>query len=160
MATIGDESGIRPGSRNALMEMVTDDWSKEKDAARAARRAFIWGTDAGGPILGAVLAAGAFTAVMAFEKGTDSVPGVGTGDTVHAMLTPGEGVVPGGTMDKLNALARSGGLDAKSNGEQHYHAHFAPHVHAIDATGVDKMLTKHADTFHKHFAGQLRRMNR
>ena len=40
----------------------------------------------------------AFAAVMAFEEG-GVVPGVGKGDTVPAMLTPGESMVPGGVME-------------------------------------------------------------
>ncbi len=66
----------------------------------------------GGP-LGGVLAAGvaAATAVqiakiqgIALAGGIDSVPGVGSGDTVPAMLTPGERVVPKNTNQDLKAF--------------------------------------------------------
>ena len=159
MASLGDEvvSGM---IKNAIKSMLAADMTKERDAAHAARTAFNWCSGIGGPILGAALAAGAFTAVMAFQGGTDSVPGMGHGDIVPTMLEPGEGVVPGGVMDGLGKLVRSGGLDS---GGTHYHVHgvtFAPHVQAFDAAGVDKVLEQHQDRFQKHFEHTLRKMNK
>jgi hypothetical protein len=105
-----------------------------------------------GPILGAA----AFAGVMAFAGG-GIVPGVGRGDVVPAMLTPGEGVVPGGVMDQLSQMARSGNM--ASGNHYHVRAHFAPQIHAIDAAGVDKMLDKHSAKFQKHFENTLRKLN-
>jgi hypothetical protein len=135
-----------------------------KDAQLA--QAKVWASGAGsavskipyvGPILAPIAAAAGFAAAMAFEGGTDGVPGIGRSDVVPAMLTPGEGVVPGGVMDGLRNMARNGGFD--QGPRIHVQAHFAPQIHAIDADGVDKMLDKHADKFQRHFENTLRRMN-
>jgi hypothetical protein len=147
---------------NAIKSMLADDMTKERDAAAAARKAFNIGMNIGGPagiILGPAFAAAAFTAVMAFQEGTDRVPGVGRGDIVPTMLEPGEGVVPGGVMDGLRQMVRNGGM---SGGGPHYHltAHFAPAVHALDADGVDRVLAKHSDKFQRHMENTLRKMNR
>ena len=109
-------------------------------------------------VLAPTLAAGAFASVMAFSSGIDAVPGVGRGDTVPAMLTPGEGVVPGGVMDGLRNMARSGGFERGNT--VHAPVHFNPVIHALDSDGVDKVLTKHADKFRAHFQVALRKMNR
>jgi hypothetical protein len=146
---------------NAIKSMLTEDMSKEKDAAAAARKAWNIGVGMGGPagmILGPVFAASAFASVMAFADG-GVVPGTGNHDTVPAMLTPGEGVVPKGVMEGLSNMAKSGGM---SGGGAHVSmaAHFAPTVHAMDSEGVDRVLEKHADQFHKQFQRTLRKMNK
>jgi len=146
---------------NAIKSMLTEDMSKEKDAAHAARKAFNIGMDIGGPagiILGPLFGAAAFASVMAFEGG-GVVPGVGTGDTVPAMLTPGEGVVPKGVMEGLSDMSRNGNMGGGSSHVQ-MHANFAPTVHAMDSEGVDRVLEKHSDQFQQHFQRQLRKMNR
>ena len=122
------------------------------DARTAAADAF---EKAGNPILGAVEAAAAFTAVMAFNSG-GVVPGVGSTDTVPAMLTPGEAVIPKEVVQAATGQLSGGG------GDTHYHmtAHFAPTVHAIDGDGVDKMLSKHAAKFESHMTNAIRKMNR
>jgi hypothetical protein len=96
--------------------------------------------------------------MMAFEGG-GIVPGIGRGDTVPAMLTPGEGVIPGGTMDQLNKMAQSGNM---GGGGTHLHAHVSPtyHLHAVDANGMDDLLKKHESTLNKHVENTLRKMNR
>lgn len=61
-------------------------------------------------------------------------------------------------MDGLRNLVRDGGL---SRGQTiHAVAHFAPHIHSLDAEGVDRVLEKHQDTFQKHFENTLRKMNK
>ena len=148
--------------QNAIKSMMVADMGKEKEAAKAARAAFNIGMSIGGPagiVLGPVFGAAAFAAEMAFQGG-GVVPGTGSGDIVPAMLEPGEGVVPKGVMDGLQTMARNGGM---GGGGTHYHVHgvtFAPNVQAVDAEGVDKMLTKHQDTFERHFERTLRRMNK
>lgn len=112
-----------------------------------------------GPFLAPELAAGAFAAVMAFEKG-GIVPGVGKGDTVPAMLSPGEGVVPGGVMDGLSKIARNGGFNGGGAQTTHIHVHYRPTVHAIDGPSVEGMLKKHGQVFAKHFHSEVRKMNR
>jgi hypothetical protein len=146
--------------QNAIKSMLADDMTKEKDAAKAARSAFNIGLSIGGPvgiILGPVMGAAAFAAVMAFATGTDRVPGVTHGDTVPAMLTPGEGVVPGGVMDGLRNMARNGGFD---QGPRYtIHAPIRMSASVMDADGVDKVFTQHSDRIQKHFENTLRRMN-
>jgi hypothetical protein len=146
---------------NAIKSMLTLDMDKEKSAAKAARAAYNIGMSVGGPagmVLGPVFGAAAFAAEMAFDRG-GVVPGVGVGDVVPAMLTPGEGVVPGGVMDGLSKMARSGGFD---NNAPHYHV--TTHVHmnasALDSDGLDVVLAKNAATLQRHFENSLRRMNR
>jgi len=152
-------------SNSLKAAIATSLHAKDEQLAQAK----VWASGAGsavskipyvGPILAPIAAAAGFAAAMAFEGGTDRVPGVGRGDIVPSMLEPGEGVVPGGVMDGLSKLARSGGLES---GGTHYHihgVHFAPTVHALDSDGVDAVLTKHQDTFQRHFEYTLRRLNR
>jgi hypothetical protein len=146
---------------NSIKIMLQQDKERLGDARKAATSAFSTGEKIGGPagpILGPVFAAAAFAGVMAFQDG-GVVPGMGFGDVVPAMLTPGEGVVPKGVMEGLSNLAKGGGM----GGGVHYNIaspHFSPTIHALDADGVDEILEKHADKFHKAFEGTLRKLNR
>jgi hypothetical protein len=54
----------------------------------------------------------------------------------------------------VNAAGR-----ASSGGGNTSHFVFAPTVSAVNADGVDQMLTKHADVFHRHVKKHLRRMH-
>lgn len=160
LLSIGDEM-IAGMLQNAIKSALMMDFGKEKDAAKAARKAYNWGMENGGPaapILAPTMGALSFAAVMAFANGTDSVPGIGRGDSVPTMLTPGEGVVPGGVMDGLRNMARSGGFDQG----QHVTVHVRPtyHVNTIDGDGMGKALAKHSDQLQRHFEGVLRKMNK
>jgi len=136
-----------------LMEMRTIDGQKRLDNARtAATDAFKW---AGNPILGAGAAAATFAAVMAFEAG-GIVPGVENFDSVNAKVMPGEAILPKQLTENLSHAARHGN---GSGGETHIHVHQALHVNALDRDGVDEVLTKHADTFKKHFHDHVRKLN-
>lgn len=99
------------------------------------------------------IAAAAFVATLAFANGGE-VPGYGSGDTVPAMLTPGETVV---TKALTQQVAASQGRQQSKGGE--LHMHFSPTVSAIDASGVDKMLDKHAAIFQKKMNDHIRKMN-
>jgi hypothetical protein len=161
ITSLGDQvvSGM---IENAIKSMLADDMTKEKDAAAAARKAFNIGMSIGGPIgivLGPVMGAAAFAAVMAFQGGTDAVPGVGTGDIVPAMLEPGEGVVPRGVMDQLGDLAKNGGLKGSNGNVYHVHVPIHMHASALDSDGVDTVFEKHATVIQKHFERSLRRLN-
>ena len=140
-----------------MMHNKAEQLSSAKTAAAGAYKAMA-GIPIVGPEVGAIAAATVFAGAMAFEKG-GIVPGVGVGDVVPAMLTPGEGVVPGGVMDGLRNVARNGGFD---NGGPHYHVttHVHMHASALDSDGMDKVLDKHADKFQQHFEKALRRTNR
>ena len=161
VTALGDQvvSGMM---ENAIKSALADDFTKEKDAAAAARKAYNIGLSIGGPagvILGPVFGAAAFASVMAFQGGTDSVPGINGGDTVPAMLERGEGVVPGGIMDNLNKMAREGGF------QQHQRpvtVHVRPtyHVNTIDGDGMRDVLEQHSDQLTAHFQKVVRGMNK
>ena len=111
-------------------------------------------------VLGPTFAAVTFAAQMAFAGGTDAVPGVGRGDSVPSMLTPGEGVVPGGVMDGLRAMARNGTLGGGGTTVNHFHHSPTYHVNTIDGDGMRGALEKHADQVHEHYQNAVRKMNR
>lgn len=132
---------------------------KEADAAKAARQAYNIGVSYGGPlgmVLGPTFAAIAFSTVSGFAQG-GIVPGVGDTDSVPAMLTPGEGVIPKGVMEALSDRARSA-----PDGGKHVTVHVRPtyHVQTIDGDGMKAALDKHTDVLQRHFEGVLRKMNR
>jgi hypothetical protein len=137
-----------------LMQMETVQGRKRfGDARTAAADAF---QSAGNPILGAVEAAAAFTAVMAFDKG-GVVPGVERGDVVPAMLTPGEGIIPGSVMDGLSKAVKNGGFNGGDT-----HIHKSTHNHywsAVDGPSVKRMLEKHSDAFEQHVERHFRKRN-
>ena len=87
------------------------------------------------------------------------MPGLGRGDVVPTMLTPGEGVVPGGVMDGLRNVAKNGGFDG-GGPRNHVNMHVHMHASALDADGMDTVLTKHSDKLQRHFENTLRKMNR
>jgi hypothetical protein len=160
VTSLGDQVAsamLETAIKSALME----DFSKEKEAGHAARLAFLSGMKLPFPlnvIAAPVMAAGAFAAMMAFEGGTDRVPGVGRGDVVPSMLTPGEGVVPGGVMDGLRNMARNGGFESE-RAPITVHVRPTYHVNTIDGDGMQAALTKHTDQLQRHFENTLRRMN-
>lgn len=142
--------------QQAIKHIEMNLMTKESDAAKAARAGFNAGLQFPWPaniVMGPVLGAAMFAEVMAFQEG-GIVPGVGKGDIVPAMLEPGEGVVKNSAMEKLNKG------DVGNQTHFHVQAHYAPQVHAIDATGVDKMLTKHSQLFQRHFTSTVRKMNK
>jgi hypothetical protein len=92
------------------------------------------------------LAAEAFTQAMAFEQGGE-IPGTGA---VPIIGHGGETVVTKALTDRVERA------EANGNGGD-THVHFAPQVHALDAAGVDKVLEKHQDKFHKAVKNYQRR---
>lgn len=146
--------------RTAIQSVLADDFTKERDAAAAARKAFLAGMQLPFPanlVAAPALAAGAFASVMAFQSGTDSVPGVGKGDKVPALLEPGEGVVPGGVMDGLRHIANNGGFNQKPAHAVNMRNTY--HVQTIDGDGMEAALHKHADVLQRHVEGAMRRAN-
>lgn len=159
LVSLGDQV-IGGMLQNAIKSAMLDDFDRERDAARAARKFFLAGAQMPFPaniIMAPTLAAGAFATVMAFAQG-GVVPGVAKGDVVPAMLTPGEGVVPGGVMDGLRNIARNGGFQHQG---QTIHVHVRPtyNVSTIDGDGMQDVLDKHTDQLQHHFETSLRRMN-
>ena len=146
--------------QHAIMSMIALDMTKEREAASAARKAFVSGMSMPPPanvFIAPAWAAAAFASVMAFESG-GIVPGVGKGDTVPAMLEPGEGVLSNKQMDTLREAANG---DAPTGGQQvHIHHHATYHVHALDGPSVDRVLQEHGEKFTDHVTNTLRKMNR
>jgi len=145
---------------NAIKAILADDMTKPHDAALAARKMFLAGASMPFPaniIMAPLLAAGAFAEVMAFASG-GIVPGVALSDTVPAMLTPGEAVLPKNLTDGLMKASQHGTMGESNAIHVHHHNTF--HVQALDSQGVDRVLTEHAGTFAKHFNNHVRRMNR
>jgi hypothetical protein len=147
--------------KNSLMMMMQQDKNRLANAREAATDGYKDGMKYGGPagpVLGPVFAAAAFAGVMAFQSG-GVVPGFGSGDTVPAMLEPGEGVVPKGVMEGLSDIARNGGF---SGGGSVTHVHVRPtyHINTIDGDGMRAALDKHTDVLQGHFENTLRKMNR
>ena len=70
-------SMLESALKHLLMMETVQGRKRLGDAKTAAAGRLSW---AGNPILGAVMGALAFTAVMAFNSGTDRVPGIGGGD--------------------------------------------------------------------------------
>ncbi len=153
-----DEQILESSIQNLLRGLMTKDAigarQRFSDARTAAADAF---RDAGNPYLGAIEAAGAFASVMAFESG-GLVPGVGNTDSVKAMLTPGETVIPKRMTEELSHAAKFGG--DSSGGDVNVHHSPTYHIHAIDGASVRGMLTKHKEEFSQHFHGELRKLNR
>lgn len=157
VTSLGDQvvSGM---IRNSLMVMMQQDQERFSNARTAATSAFKTGEAMGGPagiVLGPVFGAAAFAAAMAFSGG-GITPGIGTGDTVPAMLTPGEPVLP------LNMAARlNRAMDDRPSGT-HYNVHVSPtyHVNVLDGDGLQTVLDKHTGILQKHFENSVRKMNR
>jgi hypothetical protein len=96
-------------------------------------------------------AASVFTATLALAGGGE-VPGSGWGDTVPAMLTPGETVVTKQLTDQVKNNVGGG-----SSPQIHIHM---PTVQALDAEGVDHVMKKHSALIQRHVRSELRRQNR
>lgn len=109
-----------------------------------------WPVDMGAPAFGASMAA----AALAFADG-GLVPGSGTGDTVPAMLSPGETVVSRALTEQVKNNTTN-----NRGGDTHNHISYSPQIHAVDAEGVDRLLTKHASTFQRHMVSTVRKMNK
>lgn len=138
--------------KNLLMQSFAEDKAKLISAKKAAHDSFTWASGWGGPVAGGVAAADAFASVMSFEVG-GKIPGVGA---VPILGHGGETVVTKALTDRVESSERNrGGMGAGP-----INIHFAPQIHAVDATGVDAMLSKHASVFQRHITAAMRRMNK
>jgi hypothetical protein len=158
---LGDQM-ISSAIKNAIQYVLSNKTRQESDARAAASAGFRVGMEIGGPlapVIAPVFAAVAFAGAMAFESG-GIVPGVGRGDTVPAMLTPGEGVVPRGVMDGLSNIARNGGFDKSQGSTVHLHVRPTYHVQTIDGDGMQAALEKHSGQLVQQFHKVVRSLNR
>jgi Lambda phage tail tape-measure protein (Tape_meas_lam_C) len=112
-----------------------------------------------GPALAPAAGAAAFAAVMAFEKGgivpRDSLSLVHAQEMV--LPRPISTFIMGAVSNASSAGTSSSSSGAASSAGHHFV--FAPTIQAVDADGVDRMLTKHADTFQRHVTKQLRQLH-
>ena len=111
------EAATVAASLNQAHTKLTQQFQLEAGAVRALRQAYIEATAAATRF--AATNPGMMTpgvrgprggAPRKYAKGVTMVPGSGTGDTVPAMLTPGEGVVPADVMKDERAQALVGAL--------------------------------------------------
>jgi hypothetical protein len=159
LATFGDEA-VSGMIKNSILILLQQDKQRLGDARTAGSNAYtaVSGIPIVGPALAPVAGAAAFAAVMAFEGGTDRVPGIGRGDVVPSMLSPGEGVVPGGVMDGLRNVARNGGFESRGPVTVHVRPTYI--VNTIDGDGMRDTLEKHSDQLQRHLESTIRRLNR
>jgi hypothetical protein len=136
---------LEQAAENALQLETIQGRQKLANAKAAYGDAYTWAAPAG-PIAGAIAGSLAFASVMAFAEGGE-VPGVGPGDTVPAMLTPGETVVTKSLTDQVKNSRGGGG----------HTFHFAPTVNAVDSDGVADMLDKHEAVFTAKMTSILRK---
>lgn len=145
--------------QTAIQSMMAMDMTKEKDAAAAARKAFLAGWHFPFPlniVMGPALGAMAFAAAMAFNEG-GMVPGVENYDAVPAKLTPGETVIPKQMTERLNRAAGDGDQPPRAI---HVSVNHSPTIHALDAQSMERVLEKNAAAVSRHVEHTLRKMNR
>jgi hypothetical protein len=132
-----------------------DDAAHAHSQLKHAEGAFAWCMDHFGVPIGPILGAAAFAATLAFAAGGE-VPGNGYGDTVPAMLTPGETVV---TKALTQRVAQSEGR-GQSGGQGHVIQHSPTyHVSTMDSRGFSSMLQKHDAEFQAHAVATMRKLN-
>ena len=108
-----------------------------------------WPLDAMAPAMGAE----AFAAAMAYSAETGGkLPGEGP---VPLLAHGGETVVTKALTDRVESAERNGG-----SGGGDMHMHYSPQVHAMDAAGVDRVLTKHGADFERAARNVARRRNK
>lgn len=158
MGQLADQ-GISKLITAAIQEMALNKSQQLSYAELAAAKAFsaMSHIPVVGPELGAIAAAAVFAGAMAFEKG-GIVPGVGRGDIVPAMLTPGEAILPKAMTDHLMTAARSGNTGGGIHNT--VHVHYRVNASALDGDGMATVLEKHSDQLRAHFENTLRKMNR
>ncbi len=142
---------------NAIKSVLANNFTKESDAAAAARKAFLAGEHFPFPaniVMGPLLGAAAFASVMAFDAG-GIVKGTGGVDSVPARLTPGEGVIPKRTMEGLQNAANNGSMGGSITHQTHVHN--TNHFQALDSSGMSEVLEKHSDLIEQHVDRAFRR---
>ena len=94
-----------------------------------------------------IMAGLAFAEVMAFETG-GTIPGAGA---VPIIGHGGETVVTKALTDRVNAS------EGKGSGSRDTHVHI--HASAMDAEGMDRVLSKHSSLINKHVRSAMRKAN-
>jgi hypothetical protein len=105
------------------------------------------------PAAGAAMYSEGMAMISAETGGT--IPGQ-VGQAIPLLAHGQETVVSQALTDRVNKAERNGG----NGGGGDMHMHYSPQVHAMDAEGVDRVLTKHASTFQAHVRSTMRKMNK
>jgi hypothetical protein len=149
---------------NILQEAIAQkaglESTKMAEAEAAARKMYLAGAHFPWPtnvVMAPLLGALGFATMMAFESG-GIVPGVGRGDTVPALLEPGESVLPKRLTEGLTHAAQHGGGEGGGK-HVHVHHHATYNVQAFDSSGVDAVLEQHSQKFSDHVTRELRKRN-
>jgi hypothetical protein len=132
---------------NLIMAEIFQQKSKLISANKAAATA--WG-EAPNPIVGAIVAAASWAGVMAYEQG-GKIPGEGA---VPIIGHGGETVVTRALTQRVEQAERGNG----GGSTLHYHDH--SNFSAVDAEGMDRLMTKHRSLMERHIASAVRRMNK
>ena len=89
------------------------------------------------------------SAALGFNEG-GIVPGVGNSDSVHAILTPGETILPQAMTERLSSASGGGS-------QNHYHYSPTNNIKAWDSTDMKEELMKHKSEFFKEARREGRR---
>lgn len=146
------EVGIQELIGLAIHQTIADK-KKLTDAKSAFHGAYAATSDIPiiGPALAPIAGAAAFAAVMAFRQG-GIVP-----QDAYALVHHEEMVLPANISNFIvNAAA---GNASGAGGQTPIYMNFSPTIHALDAAGVDRVLSKHRDSFRREFANEVRRHN-
>lgn len=124
-------------------------------AAVAASKAWkaLAGIPVVGPALGAAAAGATYAGVMAYGAlasaagGQWEVPG-----EQLTVLHPREQVLPAWAAGGMRRMIAAGASPGGGGAGPTMHFHYAPQVHAFDASGVDRVLGQHGEIFRGHAA--------
>jgi hypothetical protein len=105
--------------------------------------------------LNLIAAPAAFAATVAFGAQEGGIIPGASGQAVPMIGHAKELVLPENLSTAFQNMVASGGAAASGGATGHTFA-FAPVVHAMDAEGVDRVLSKHSRTFQKHVANWFR----
>jgi hypothetical protein len=143
------EQMLESATENILKMVVLQNFQKMSDAKVAAANAYaaVSAIPVVGPFLAPAAAGAAFAGVMAFERGGE-IPGNGA---VPIIGHGGETVVTKALTDQVKHNTGGGGSPITIH---------MGNVSALDADGVDEVLTRHASTIQKHVSSALRKQNK
>lgn len=115
------------------------------DAKGAAADSYEWASAWGGPIAGAIAAAGAFAGVLAFDSFEQGgIVGGGHGMPVPIMAHAGERVLTAGQTQKFESMVNSNNGGSATT----THLHYSPNINAFDRSGFRSTLQAHAGDIH------------
>ena len=130
LSTSGNKELAAIGKAAAITNATIDGYAAVQKALASAPPPFNFALAA---VVGVAAAANvAKIAGVGFNKGTDSVPGIGSRDSVPALLTPGERVVPQKTNEDLTNFLQNQGQGSNQTVNLNITMNIAP------GTGIDR----------------------